>query len=114
MSIRLYMLNGSMMQTREQMHDHLAERFQLAAHYGRNLDALWDMLTERGEGGTILISNGDRMPKELLLRLLGPLTDLAAGSRWRLKVLSPDYAGTDPLVPAPLCEKTVCGEAEEE
>ena len=109
MSIRLYVLNGVQMQTREQMHDHLYERFELAAHYGRNLDALWDMLTERREGGTILIANGEQMPKELRGRLLGLLTDLTAdGSHWCLHMLSADHMDVDPLVPASLYERNVC------
>lgn len=109
MSIRIYPLNAGLMKTREEMHDHLYERFALAEHYGRNLDALWDMLTERGEGGVILLSHEEEMPKELLLPLLGLLTDLSAGDgSWKLKVLSKEYEGVDPLIPAAL-RKDVSG-----
>ena len=41
-------LEGSRMIDRVAVHNHLAERLQLPSYYGRNLDALYDVLTELG------------------------------------------------------------------
>ena len=43
-------LNGAAIPDRAALHDMLAEQFQFPAHYGRNLDALYDLLTEQPEG----------------------------------------------------------------
>lgn len=40
-------LDGRKLMTREAAHDKLKERFGFPDYYGRNLDALWDLLTER-------------------------------------------------------------------
>lgn len=40
-------LDGRKMRTRENAHAVLKEAFRFPEYYGRNLDALWDMLTER-------------------------------------------------------------------
>jgi len=74
--IRIYPLNGLLMQTREQMHDHLMERFHLDAHYGRNFDALYDMLTEREDGGAILLEFAEHMDRALLSPLVALCMDL--------------------------------------
>lgn len=85
--IRIYPLNGLLMQTREDMHAQLRERLQLADHYGDNLDALWDLLTERREGGLILLEFAERMPNELLLPLTGLFVELAAqDNRWEFSL----------------------------
>ena len=42
-------LDGREMTDRQQTHDYLTSRLQLPSYYGRNLDALYDLLTERGE-----------------------------------------------------------------
>lgn len=39
-----YILNGRNMTTRAAAHDELSAVLQLPAHYGRNLDALWDCI----------------------------------------------------------------------
>ena len=38
-------LDGRYMTTRENAHDHLAQQLALPSWYGRNLDALYDLLT---------------------------------------------------------------------
>ena len=40
-------LNGLEMTDRQRTHDYLAEKLQFPAYYGKNLDALYDLLTER-------------------------------------------------------------------
>lgn len=42
-------LSGKQMSSRTALHDHLALMFQFPEYYGRNLDALYDLLTERDE-----------------------------------------------------------------
>lgn len=42
-------LDGEQMPSRRKAHDHLTERLQLPDYYGRNLDGLYDLLTERRE-----------------------------------------------------------------
>lgn len=40
-----YILDGARMTTRSDAHDEIACVLALPAHYGRNLDALWDEIT---------------------------------------------------------------------
>jgi len=40
-------LDGREMTDRKRTHDYLASKLQLPDYYGRNLDALYDMLTDR-------------------------------------------------------------------
>lgn len=46
--IETIILDGEQMLNRSAAHDHLTERLGLPEYYGRNLDALYDLLTERG------------------------------------------------------------------
>ena len=50
------LLDLSPIQSREQLHDYLARTMDFPDYYGRNLDALYDMLTDIMEG----IFCGDR------------------------------------------------------
>lgn len=59
-------LDGQKMLNRRAAHDHLAEQLALPEYYGRNLDALYDLLTER-EGPTRLVVQH----RETLLAWLG-------------------------------------------
>lgn len=47
-------IDGEKMLNRWAAHDHLAEQLSLPDYYGRNLDALYDLLTER-EGPVRLV-----------------------------------------------------------
>lgn len=47
-------IDGSQMSGRQAAHQHLAERLSFPGYYGRNLDALYDLLAER-EGPTRLL-----------------------------------------------------------
>ncbi len=83
-------LDGAKMTDRRTMHDSLAEAFSLPCHYGRNLDALWDCLTERHEGAEILFLSPEAMPEELFASLAALLLDLCRkGSGWKLTLSSP-------------------------
>ena len=52
MTIHLY---ASEMATRAAAHDHLKGQLSLPDYYGRNLDALYDLLTERREECEIVL-----------------------------------------------------------
>lgn len=60
-----YEIEGQAMVSREKAHDELARALCLPAHYGRNLDALWDCLGDmQGE----IVLHG----VETMLEQLGP------------------------------------------
>ena len=42
----MYILDGAMMGTKEKAHAHMQEALGFPAYYGRNLDALYDCLTD--------------------------------------------------------------------
>lgn len=50
-------LNGKAMTDRPTAHSHLTERLELPAWYGRNLDALYDVLTGIGEDTELILEN---------------------------------------------------------
>ena len=50
-------LNGRAMTDRPSVHSHLAERLELPAWYGRNLDALYDVLTEIGSDTELILED---------------------------------------------------------
>lgn len=52
-----YTLDGAAMTSPEILHDYLVEAFALPAYYGRNLDALWDLLSARSRPYTIHLHN---------------------------------------------------------
>ena len=50
-------LNGKEMCSRQALHDHLKQQLNLPDYYGRNLDALYDCLTERSEPTELLLAD---------------------------------------------------------
>ena len=50
-------LNGKAMTDRPTAHSHLAEQLDLPTYYGRNLDALYDVLTDIGEDTQIILED---------------------------------------------------------
>lgn len=50
-------LKGSLMTDRTALHDLLKTQLQLPEYYGRNLDALFDLLTERKEATEIVVTD---------------------------------------------------------
>lgn len=57
------MLDGAMMKTRTEAHQHMKTVFDFPEYYGRNLDALNDCLREKGEC-IVLIRNRALMVSE--------------------------------------------------
>ena len=51
-------LDCSLMTGRSETHDYLKEKLFFPGYYGKNLDALYDLLTSAGEAMTIVLSNG--------------------------------------------------------
>lgn len=58
-------LDGGQMTDRERAHDHLGQQFALPEYYGRNLDALYDLLTERKEPTDIVLRNRGALEEHL-------------------------------------------------
>lgn len=88
--IRLYLLDGSMMDSRENLHSHLYMQFALPEHYGRNLDALWDCLTEKTPG-CIVIQRAESADPIALSHLLRVLLDLVRrDARWEIQLSTGD------------------------
>lgn len=60
----IYELDGRVMQDRESLHSHIKERLGLPEYYGKNLDALYDCLTDLGRA-EIVIRNYTEMTEKL-------------------------------------------------
>ena len=58
-------LDGRMMVDRKAAHDYLAEKLHFPSYYGRNLDALYDLMTECGETMEIVFTHADEMKAQL-------------------------------------------------
>ena len=88
--IRLYLLDGTMMDSRENLHSHLYMQFALPEYYGRNLDALWDCLTEK-EPGCIVIQRAELAESYALGQLMRVLLDLVRRDpRWEVQLSTGD------------------------
>lgn len=74
--MRIIAIDGRKMDTREHAHDLLARALAFPAYYGRNLDALHDLLGEVSDTTRILLFAPDAMERALggygvaLLRVL--------------------------------------------
>ena len=53
---REYILDCEMMTDREKAHEYIAEVLEFPDYYGKNLDALFDCLTEMGECSILFIN----------------------------------------------------------
>ena len=64
-------LNCKHMTSREELHDYLIKKLHLPDYYGKNLDALFDCLTDVGEPTVINIKN-----RELIDESMKQYTDI--------------------------------------
>ena len=88
--IRLYLLDGTMMGDRDSMHSHLYMQFALPDYYGRNMDALWDCLTEK-EAGCIVIQRAEHADGPALGQLMRVLMDLVRRDpHWEVQLSTGD------------------------
>jgi len=55
------LLDGREMTDRAALHDHLSDRFAFPAYYGRNLDALYDLLTAYPEQTLVTVIHTKQM-----------------------------------------------------
>lgn len=53
-------INGEIMKSKQSLYIHLSRVFSLPAHFGYNLDALWDILNETDEPTQIKFLNSER------------------------------------------------------
>lgn len=58
-------LDGREMTDRKRAHAYLASQLQFPQYYGRNLDALYDLLTECAEEMEIRLHNVEKMKEQL-------------------------------------------------
>ena len=58
-------LDGRMLTDKAAAHEYLAHQLRFPAYYGRNLDALYDLLTERSEPTEIVFSYVEDMKIQL-------------------------------------------------
>ena len=78
--MNIYVIDGLTIEDPEQLHDALQAALPLPEYYGRNLDALYDILTEWREDFTLRIDSCDQMLSALELygvRFLRMLNDAA-------------------------------------
>lgn len=80
--IDAYELDGSKMQELPEAHDYLKEILRFPDYYGKDLDALFDCLTERAEETMLFITHA-----ELLHPKLQKVLDDAMEQNARLTVL---------------------------
>lgn len=88
--IRIYPLNGLLMQTEKDLRAQLCERLALSPlPEGDWQAAITAQLTGRDDGGLILLEFARRMPNELLLPLVGAFTELSReDARWSFSLCS--------------------------
>lgn len=63
--MKVLILDGRLMTSKEALYLHLNRVLALPNHFGNNLDALWDVLNEGTEPTEILFSNTDLAQKQL-------------------------------------------------
>ena len=71
--MKICILDGEKIKDKEMLHNILAEDLEFPGWYGRNLDALYDCLTDRQEDTKILIKN-----QEFLEHTIGKYASLLA------------------------------------
>ena len=88
--MQVQFLYGKQITSKEQLHQYLAERLAFPAHYGGNLDALYDCLCERSEALELTIKDSAALQKQLSNygdSFLRVLKDAAMENRsFRLKI----------------------------
>ncbi len=58
-------LDGKRMTTQQDTHDYLQKELQLPDYYGKNLDALWDLLSAYYESLHIVLLNAEAIEENL-------------------------------------------------
>ncbi len=82
--MRYALLYGAELQTMEEMHDDIAKKLDFPDWYGRNLDALFDCLTDIRADTTLVFFDAERFAKKVGLKgtvLLRVLADAESENR---------------------------------
>jgi ribonuclease inhibitor len=66
MPIKQYTLDGKTVRSLDDLYDQLSIRFSLPEHFGRNLDALWDVLSTDVEGPFEIVWKHSQHSKKLM------------------------------------------------
>lgn len=62
--MKKYILNGDSFKSRQEAYEHISQVLEFPNYFGKNLDALWDLLSERTDQ-EILIENARSIPNYL-------------------------------------------------
>jgi ribonuclease inhibitor len=79
---RKILVNGKKIQDKSELHDYLIKQFNLPIYYGRNLDALWDVLSTSKNLKKITVIHASHLDRILgdysksLLSLFKELSDI--------------------------------------
>jgi ribonuclease inhibitor len=66
MPMNRYTLDGSKIRSLDDLYDQLSTQLSLAGHFGRNLDALWDVLSADVEGPFAIVWNNSGDSKKMM------------------------------------------------
>ncbi len=81
--MKKYKINLQNTKTLHQLHQKLQEELNLPEYYGKNLDALWDCITDMETPAEICISGVDSCPAELAEYIKGEVIPLfKEASHW--------------------------------
>ena len=79
------LIRGIDFESTEEIHDYIAEELSFPSYYGKNLDALYDVLTDLSQETRIRIDLTDTENEEIrdyLLRMEEVMEDAAAENGW--------------------------------
>lgn len=90
--MRICVLDGKKVENKEILHDHLAESLDFPKWYGRNLDALYDCLTDMQEESEIRLRNEKDLTEHLgkYANILKKVLCLAAKDHGKIHVVFED------------------------
>lgn len=63
---RRYVLNGRAIRSLSDFYEEISGRLSLPAHFGRNLDALWDVLSTDVEGPVEIVWQSARLSRQAM------------------------------------------------
>ena len=71
----IYELDGTCMQERTAAHDYLQKMLGFPEWYGKNLDALYDLLTEQTTETLLFVGNADAADADIMQTLTDAMED---------------------------------------
>jgi ribonuclease inhibitor len=75
-SVREFRLSGKAIRNLQEFYDEIARTLPLPEYFGRNLDALWDVLTTDVEGSVELIWEDSAASKKSMGKAFDKISDL--------------------------------------